>query len=62
MSRLLIYTKDVQRITGKGKTAAQNLITAIKRQLKIERYSTLTIREFCDYMRLDVEAVQAQLN
>lgn len=61
MSRLLIYTKDVQRITGKGKTAAHNLIAAIKQHLKIEKYAPLTIREFCEYTRLDVEAVQAQL-
>lgn len=61
MSRLFIYTKDVQVLTGKGKTAAHRLIMAIKKSLDKQKYLPLTVQEFCEYTGLSLDIVVERL-
>lgn len=61
MSRLLLNNKDVQRITGKGRSAAQYLVSAIKLKINKSKYHQLTIHEFCEYMGLNMDLVLTRL-
>ncbi len=61
MSRLFIYTKDVQVLTGKGRTAAHKLIMTIKKSLDKQKYLPLTVQEFCLYTGLSLDLVMEQL-
>jgi hypothetical protein len=47
MKRIVIYNKDVQRITGRSKTYATRLLTKIRKQLNKPARSLITIDEFC---------------
>ena len=57
--RLYIYPKDVTIITGKGIRHAQRLLRTVHTALGKKSYQSVTIREFAEYMGLDVEAVKA---
>lgn len=59
--RLYIYTKDVMRITGKGRSASQNLIRSIKAKLAKKRRQNLTVIEFCQSENLTIEEVNLYL-
>jgi hypothetical protein len=59
--RLYIYTKDVIRITGKGRGAALKLIRKIKLELKKPEDSHLTVLEFCQKQGLKIEDVNMYL-
>lgn len=59
--RLYIYTKDVERITGKGKTASRALIARIKKNLGRPETSNLTVVDFCQDQGLTVEQVNLYL-
>lgn len=58
MSGLFLSNKDVQRITGKGSSAAQVLISKIKASVGKPKYVNITLREFCRYTGLEEEEVQ----
>lgn len=62
MSRLFIYTKDVQRITGKGRTAAQKLISIIKNKFSKTRSEQINVVEFCSHTGLPTRLVLEQLS
>jgi len=61
MARLFVYTKDVQVLTGKGRTAAQKLIATIKAELNKGRKDLVTVEEFCRYTGLTLGLVLEQL-
>jgi hypothetical protein len=61
MARLFVSTKDVQILTGKGKTAAHRLIMAIKKSFDKQKYLPLTVQEFCEYTGLPLDIVVEQL-
>ena len=47
--RLVIYTHDIMKITGKSESYARNEIKSIKALLKKEKHQKVTIAEYCDY-------------
>ena len=55
-------TKDVQSITGKGRTAAQKIVAAIKSRFSKTRAEQITVEEFCTHTGLKVDLVLAQLS
>lgn len=52
-NRIIIYPKDVQRITGKSERFSRSLLKQIKSKLSKERHQFITIQEFCSYAGLD---------
>lgn len=56
--RLCIYTKDIQRITGRSERYSRNLIRKIRSQLNKEDYQFLTVSEFCKYVGIEEEKVK----
>ena len=58
ITRLCIYPKDIQRITGKSERYSRGLILKIKTALHKPGHQVLTVQEFCTYMGLPYESVQ----
>lgn len=58
LTRICIYPKDIQRITGKSERYSRNLILKIKTALNKEEHQVLTVQEFCTYMGIPYESIQ----
>ena len=54
-NRIIINTKDVQRITGKSDKACRNLLNKIKVSKAKERNHFVTVNEFAEYTGISVE-------
>lgn len=48
-TRLCIYPKDVQRITGKSERYGRMLLQKIKQYFEKEEHQFITVEEFCKY-------------
>jgi len=59
LTRLCIYPKDIQIITGKSERYSRDLIQKIKKHLHKEEHQLVTFQEFCEYMGIPLEQVQA---
>ncbi len=60
-SRLCIYPKDIQRITGKSERYGRRLISRIKKQLGKPENHFITIEEFCAFTGFKEENVKGYL-
>ncbi|WP_339895392.1 hypothetical protein [uncultured Algibacter sp.] len=58
MSRICIYPKDVQVVTGKSERYGRTIINKIKDHLNKEAHQLVTIDEFCDFMGFEISKVQ----
>jgi hypothetical protein len=59
--RIIIYPKDIQRITGKSERHGRLLIKRIKEHLKKEDHQLVTVHEFCSYTGIKIELVSELL-
>lgn len=55
--RLCIYSKDVQKITGKRDRYSRRLIQRIRHDLQKKEEQFLTIEEFCHFTGLNFQKV-----
>jgi hypothetical protein len=62
MNRLVIYPRDIIRITGRSESTARNEINYLKVVLEKEKHQKVTIEEYCDYFDLKLEDVQKKLS
>lgn len=60
--RIIIYPKDIQRITGKSERYGRSLLNQIKAKLSKEKYQFITISEFCDYAGISAQEVEKFLD
>ncbi|AZB23013.1 hypothetical protein EG338_06200 [Kaistella haifensis] len=58
ITRLCIYPKDIQRITGKSERYSRELIHKIKTALNKPSHQLVTVQEFCTYMGIPYESIQ----
>jgi hypothetical protein len=56
-NRIIIYPKDVQKITGKSERYGRMLIKQIKDKLNKEGHQFVTIEEFCQFTGIKPEQV-----
>ncbi len=56
-TRICIYPKDIQRITGRSERYGRNIINEIKMRLKKEPHQYITIEEFANYAGLDISTI-----
>lgn len=63
MSRnlLVIFPKDVERITGRSEAYGRRLISMIKKKVGKGKHQFVTYREFCEFSGLTMEEVQTAL-
>jgi hypothetical protein len=59
--RIIIYPKDIQRITGKSERYGRLLLKRIKDRLGKEDHQFVTIEEFSSYTGIKIEQVEAQI-
>jgi hypothetical protein len=59
--RIIIYPKDVQRITGKSERAGRALLSKIKRFHAKPQHQFVSINEFAEFTGLSVEEVTSYL-
>ena len=57
MQRVVIYPKDVQRITGKSEKYSRRLLVIIKTKYSKESHQFVSVTEFCQYTGLAPELV-----
>lgn len=60
-TRLCIYPKDVQRITGKSERYGRMLLIKIRENLNKQDHQFISIEEFCLYTGLKMDQVQPLL-
>jgi hypothetical protein len=58
-TRLCVYPKDVQRITGKSERYGRMLLLKIRKRFKKEEHQFVSIQEFCTYTGLSIDQVQS---
>ena len=57
-SRIIIYPKDVENITGRRDRTARTLIQNIRKAFNKQKHQFITIKEFCAYTGIDEELVK----
>lgn len=57
-TRLCVYPKDVQRITGKSERWGRMLLEKIRVSLEKKEHQFVTIEEFCVYTGFKIDQVQ----
>ncbi len=62
IKRLIIYPKDIQRITGKSERYGRQMIRRIKDHLKKDDHHLVTIQEFADYTGLEEDLVNQYID
>lgn len=61
MKRVVIYPKDIMVITGKSERYSRYLIQRIKKHLNKQNHQLVSINEFCTYMGLEIDEVEASI-
>lgn len=56
--RIVIYPSDVSNITGKSIRQAQRLLKDIHFVLGKQTHQPITVKEFADYMGMEVKEVE----
>jgi hypothetical protein len=59
--RMVIYSHDVQRMTGRSLRYAQEFLQEIKRKLGKEKNQLVTTAEYCKYAGMSREEVEGYL-
>lgn len=57
LKRIIIYPKDVQRITGKSERYGRQLIRKIKDEQKKEEHQLITTHEFAQFTGIDQDLI-----
>jgi len=55
--RMVIYTKDIQRITGKSERTARQIMSYIRTTLGKRRHQLVSVGEFCSFVGLSEDEV-----
>jgi len=59
--RVVVYIKDIIRITGRRPGAARKLYQAILRSFEKQPYQFITLQEFSLYTGIDEEVIENHL-
>lgn len=60
-SRIIIYPKDIQRITGKSERYGRTLIKRIKQSRSKTADQFISLNEFAEFTGLSVDEVESYL-
>jgi hypothetical protein len=61
-TRIIIYPKDVQRITGKSERYGRDILCKIKTAKGKQRHQYVTVTEFADFTGLPEELIFTYLD
>ena len=57
-TRIIVYPKDVQRITGRSEKYGGILLKKIKQEFSKKEHQFVTVEEFSQYTGLSMEMIQ----
>ena len=57
-TRLIIYPKDIQRITGKSERWSRMLLQKVMEKFNKEEHQAVSVEEFCTYFGLKIDQVK----
>lgn len=57
MVRIVIYPKDIVRLTNKSESYARKELQRIKKALNKQSHHKITIKEYCEYYAFDIDEV-----
>ena len=57
-TRIVVYSKDIENITGRRPRTAQAILQKIKKYYNKGKFEYITIDEFCEFMRMKKELVR----
>ena len=57
INRIVIYTPDIMRLTGRSERTVRRWIAAIKKNNKKSATNLITIEEFCEFTGYNEEKV-----
>ena len=57
-TRIIVYPKDVQRITGRSEKYGRILLKKIKQEFSKKEHQFVTVEEFSQYTGLSMEMIQ----
>ncbi len=60
-TKVIIYPKDIQVITGRSERYAQNTLARIKKALGKPKHQLVTYQEFCEFMGISLEELCTHL-
>jgi hypothetical protein len=61
LTRVVVYPKDVSRITGKSERYGRKLIRTIKEANEKEAHQFVSLEEFSDYTGLPLELIKEHI-
>ena len=56
-NRIVIYSKDIQNITGRSERTASKLLTVLRKKFNKKRGDFISIEEFCEHTGIKEEQV-----
>lgn len=59
LKRIIIYPKDIQRITGRSERYSRAIIQRIREDKKKDDHQLVTIHEFAEYTGIDLSLVES---
>ncbi|MGL1885472.1 MAG: hypothetical protein OCD76_03065 [Reichenbachiella sp.] len=59
LKRIIIYPKDIQRITGKSERYGRMMLQKVRQYYKKETHQLVTVDEFSNYSGIGVEAIES---
>jgi hypothetical protein len=62
LKRAVIYSKDIEVITGRSGRYARKIMTRMRRHLGKQRHQLVSLGEFCTYMGLPEDEIAQYLN
>ncbi|HET8838712.1 MAG TPA: hypothetical protein VFM82_06925 [Flavobacteriaceae bacterium] len=60
-TRICIYPKDIQRITGRTERFGRNLLAKIKEHFDKQPHQFITIDEFAEYTGINKEEIEKRI-
>ena len=57
-TRIAIYAKDIQNITGRRERTSRKMLAAIKKRFNKQKGEFITVEEFCSFAGFKVEQVE----
>lgn len=57
-SRIVIYPKDIEILTGRRPRTAQEILRRIKKHYNKRKFDLVTVQEFCEFMKMKEEFVR----
>ena len=60
--RIIIYPKDIQRITGKSERYGRYMIQKIKQELNKDDHQLVTVQEFSRYIGIEEALITPYLD